>query len=134
MVVSVATALCFAGLCELGVVQDRVLCIVWFGLCDVGLGSDLWPRGPGQPVTWQPNADSVWRNGQTWVSGRRKAQASLLERPSWRGQSKGFLLCLLGNSNATSSSWEPGGLSKDPLPRGQFLRSSGESAPTALLG
>lgn len=40
MVVSVATALCLAGLREPGVFQDCVLWVVWFGL------GDLRPRGP----------------------------------------------------------------------------------------
>lgn len=46
MVVSVATALCLAGLREPGVFQDCVWWVVWFGLGDVGLGGDLRPRGP----------------------------------------------------------------------------------------
>lgn len=47
VVVYLAAALCLAGCVELGVFQ--IVCcvwIVWFGLCEVELGSDLQPRCP----------------------------------------------------------------------------------------
>ena len=101
-------------------VCSRIVC---GGSCGLGWVTWGWAVTCG-PEARSSDAHSALRSGQTRVLGPKEARASWLERMNWGRQGKDFLLRLLGETGSalSLSSWELGGRSKDPLPRGQFLR------------